>query len=292
MLGAAAAPSRRLRPVRRLLHCLVLFAALSGMSCPEGEKLLTSLAYTELTPPSSLFTVGAVVIVEDDGDDNVDTAKLKLCCGPRAAFGPHWAPLASETVAQKMMKTTKSSWKLSGDVLSSLRANSTVEGVKSIEATLSNARLMQISDADVLENLRFRSEDCKRAIAQRLNAGHALTLISSAIVADMTYKVNFEQNVKVDAKTRVKELQRLAASLGGGQHRIGQKTIESRGLVLGIRTDSFLLALSMPENEKLAESGMGERGLPARHATANPDPEANLVLPPGGYLQPTYSMDD
>lgn len=244
----------------------------------------------------------AVVISwEGDNEEDASTAKMKILCGSRASLGPELVLMSSETVSQTMQKKLKNSFKIDASYLKAVTAAAHVDDVESIEASIVNARIISLTDADVLENLKNRSEPCRQAIAARLEQGYSLTMISQSLVADFQFKVTWKSEKNVNKKARLLAQQRLASELGGGMTRVGLRTIDSQGLVLGIRTDAFLLALSSPTmngiSEKTMETASKERSGEIKRVEADTDPIAPYVLPrgtggAGQYLHPNFDPTD
>jgi hypothetical protein len=275
---------------RHIAMSLLLFVGTSGMQCREAADIIEQFHFTILKPPSTLYFVGAVVAVELDNTGKLETGTLKLVCGPRGHLGRSWSPLVSHTVTESVKNSSRSSWNLDAAVFADLKSQTSLESLQSVRCELKNAKIYTISDTDILENIKYRSEDCKRAILARLQAGYAVTVISSAIMADMDYHVEFKQEGKLDKRMRARQLSDVAISLGGGHTRISEKVIESKGLALGIKTDSFLMGLSMQTPAQQAEEqhfeGLEEdRTVQMREANTSDASDSKLVLP-NGYVQP------
>lgn len=279
------------------LRAAVLFLATTAMSCPQPLGIVEAMDFQRLEPPSTMFAPGAVLALEPTAetrrDDNAPV-RYKICCGPRASLGENLVPTVSKTIAQTSRQLSATQWKLSGTMLERAQASVGGDQVESVTARLVNAKILSLSDADVMEGLADRSPECARAIKARLEQGYELVMVNAALVADLDFNIEWKSTISVDKKARLRDAQRVAASLGGGQQRVGLKSVESRGLVLGIRTDPFLLALSVPDMP--AQESMRKRdavgGPPPRHAIADAQPDAEFVSPPGGIMQPAYSFDE
>jgi hypothetical protein len=278
---------------KHVIQLFLLFVMTSAMACPEAADIIEQYHYVTLRPPSTLYFPGAIVAIEVDKNGAIEVGKLKLVCGPRAAMGSAWTPVSSQTVTESLKKSSRSKWNMTGEMLSAVQANASGQQVASIEVTLKNARIINMSDTELLENLRHRSPECTKAVVARLNAGHALTIISSAIVADMDYKISFKSEQSADKRVRAKQMHDIAVTLGGGHTRLSDHSIEARGLTLGIKTDSFLMALGVPDCSGdeckmpvFSQDEDGDRSVDMRSAVTSPDSDAPLVLPGGGYIQP------
>lgn len=266
------------------LGLLLTVTALS--SCQQWAPIAHFLGFTALRPPSNLYQAGAVVAVEYVGSsEGRAVSGLKLVCGPRASLGASWLPTESQTLAGTQRTTRKESWHIEGAALEKIKSRTELQEVTDVSVTLENARILEMQDTDVWENVAQRSEECRRAIQARLDAGFEVTMVSSNIVADITYNVTFSRTAKMDKKTQMDRMHELAVTLGGGHTYIDEHQIQATNLAVGIKTDAFLLAISLGADQEQLLEMRQPRALHAVELDADARPDAPVVHAPGGQVQ-------
>lgn len=210
--------------------------------------------FVALSPPSNLYQTGAVVALNhcQKPGGQLEVESLRLLCGPRASLGPELLPTESQTLAGVQKFYSKQTMHVDSSVLDRLKTNTRFEKIVDVEIRLDNARIIEVTDADVWESMQNRSEACTKAIAARIAQGFQVTMISSNIVADLVYTVKFSSETTVDKKAQTETLRQLAVSLGGGHTQVTDQQIYAKNLAVGLKTDNYLLAISLPNEDQRA----------------------------------------
>lgn len=273
----------RLTPLATVGMSMFLFAF---SSCSNFGHFLKLYGYTELKPPSTLMAPGALVAVISK-----DPFVGKIICGPRASLGSGYKPVESETASRTLTNKTNGTFAVDADLLSQITTDVNFKAISSLAVTLTNAKIVEIVDADVLENIIYRSLACQEAVASRRRAGFEVTMVSSALIADFNYAIGWNQGVQMDAKMKTDVLQNLAVRLGGGASRVGDNSIQSSGLSLGIRDDEYLSALALSDVDERAFK-RGSRVINSGNAPLlDFEPDAPVVYPTDGQDGPPEYCD-
>lgn len=217
--------------------------------------VLKTYGYVELKPPSTLLMPGSLVYVRDQ-----DPFVAGLICDPAASLGPAYKPRVSRTASTQISKLNGAHMTIGADALVAFQVSAKLEAVHSVEADLTNGVVYEIDDTDVLEHLTARTGACAEALHARLGGKFSVTMISSALVGDVTYTVNWRQDVALTVTAKVAALNALTGELGGEHN--NKDTISAIGLVWGIRDDKFLAGLSTPSIDE-TKIPRGARALPS-----------------------------
>lgn len=256
-------------------------AILLVCGCPRSGDLMRIYGYTELQPPSNLLSAGALVAILSR-----DPFQAAIVCGPEASLGPGLQLVRSNTSSSTLKKLSNSSFQLDAGFMDMLRANGRMEAVGSITAKLSNATIMEVRDEDVLRGLHLRSHACSEAVRHRLEAGYTITMISSGLVGDVTYSVQWEHKSgsELSKSEKIDVLKDLALTLGASEVNTSSSEIHSTGLVWGIRDDEYLSALAIPDLDETAFE-RGTRHIPVQSVAKVKPAVVGTVLPPD-YVGP------
>ena len=201
---------------------------------------------------------------------------LQVVCEAGEVIGPIGAELAaSGTVSSAWQRQSGVNASLNASYLDKLNAKLGGKVLRGVTYSLSNARVAELSDLQLRRALAAGtfSDDCRNSIEARHAAGATLTMVQSALVADVTYALTFETGV--DAALKASALRDIAPELNVQISDEGQGTLNGEALIWGIRDDGFLLAsLGVRQDNEGAEP-IG----PAGTASVLPQ-EAASVLPP------------
>lgn len=232
--------------------------SVSLTGCCGLDSLMRHYGYTPLKPPSTLLAPGAMVYIKSH-----NPFVAGVVCSPKESLGEGWAVKTSPTTNSQLNKIKGQSFNIQADVIDAIKADVTVENVESVIAYVSNAVLAEINDTDVLSNLRYRTSQCVSAIKKRRAEGFKVTMVSSALIADVSYSVNWKQNMSIEAKAKIDALSNLALKLGGNVTSDSSYIISAKGLVWGIKDDLYLAALSMADVDETVITP-GTQALPAQ----------------------------
>lgn len=68
-------------------------------------------------------------------------------------------------------------------------------------------------------------------------------MVRAALICDVRYRVQFQVTSTLDAQARVQQVQNLSVALGGNIESASDTQAVAKGLVFGIRDDTFLAAI-------------------------------------------------
>ena len=236
-------------PKARFLAPLLLIATLGNSTCHSSGDMLRQMGYTELRPASTLLAPGTLVVI-----DSRDPFQARIICGAEASLGPDLPMLRSVTSGGSLKSLRNKSFTIDASILGQLKENETLRSVESVTATLKNAVIVELTDEAVLAGIQLRSRACAEAVRSRVEKGYTITMISSALVGDIAYQVSFDNSARHHAAFADKSMAMmdLAVALEGETSSSLSGEIYSRGLVLGIRDDEYLSALSIPDVDETA----------------------------------------
>ena len=212
--------------------------ALALSACPGLGDMLRQYGYTELRPPSRLLAPGTMVWVK-----NTKPFAAGIICTQRSSLGADFKPIESTTADEQLVKEVNAQFQLGAEYMDIIRADGKFQDIKNITADLSNATVFTVSDVDIMQSVANRDPSCTRAIAARRNADYDVTMIASALQADVTYQVDYKTDTKLDAKAKIATLQNLAIKLGIDVATVSDSTVSGKALYWGVTDDGYLAAI-------------------------------------------------
>lgn len=267
----------------RKITLLALCVVLCGFErCNDPRIGMQFAGYTQLSPPSNLYVPGAIVVVELDPQKR---AQLRLVCGPRANLGASYMARVSDTVSSSLRLSKSQRIELEADAVDRFRARTSVEDVQNVSVSFTNARLLEADDSEIFRLIYNRTEPCEAAVEARKQAGHNVTMVSSAFIADVTYDVSFKSSVNVDKRVTIDKMTAIAGKLGGGHTEVTDHTIKAVNLVIGVKTDQFYMGIKPQCAPKPRDHG-SQDVLPAGVLEAGTEADAPLIPPAGGWANP------
>ena len=204
-------------------------------------EVMRLYGYTEIRPPSKFFAPGTMVWVRAQ-----QPFSAGIICTDTASLGRRFRPVVSSTAAMELKRATDRSFSLDADYLQLLRADARFSHVTEVTIRLERPVLYEVVDTDIIKHHADRSADCRHAIAMRRNAGYQVTMIASALQADVTYTVSTAHEVGAGVGSSLEVLQALAVELGADNALVHERTITAKGLFWGIKDDAFMAQLSEP----------------------------------------------
>lgn len=248
----------------------------------EDAFNLARNGYTMLSPPSNLFSPGAIVMMQLDDRGQ---AQLKLTCGPRGNLGPRFMARVSETMSSTYKMSSRQRLSLEAEAVDRFRSRTSVDEVSSVTVSLTNPRVVEVDEASIVENVQFRSEACAQAIQMRQDAGYRPTFVTSAYIADVEYDVHFKNETRLSKRAKEDKMAKIAAKLGGGHTEVRQSSMRAVNLTIALKTDEWLLQIQ-PGTPKPNAASNSPRALNAPFAEALPGSDSPLVAPEGGWVNP------
>lgn len=222
-----------------ILGSALFLAALSVPGC-DLSKVLKQVGYTELKPPSQLMKPGTMVWIE-----KANPFRAGLICTQETSLGANFKPINSPTASSTLKKAENVKVTLSADLLSIVQGRAEMSAVHSIDVTLHNPVMYELTDMDVINSIPKRDPVCAQAVSSRLRAGFPVTMIAKALMADVVYSITWKQGIELDAKARMEALSGLAPHLGVAQGVVRENTISGKSLFWGVQDDVYLSKLAL-----------------------------------------------
>lgn len=219
----------------------LILCALNLTACPGIGALLRGYGYTEVRPPSTLLAPGTMVWVRSS-----DPFTAGIICTQKASLGPNFVPMASATATSDLSKSSTKEFNVDAAYMEILKADAQFSDISSLTARLDNATIFEANDVDILNSVVDRDPSCSAAVKMRADGGYHISMISSALQADVVYSVKWNVTTKLDASAKVAVVQNLSAELGLGGSHVSDQGISANGLYWGIIDDAFLAHLSEP----------------------------------------------
>lgn len=206
--------------------------------------MLRLYGYTEVRPPSRLFAPGTMVWVKHN-----QPFSAGVICTQEMSLGRRFRPMTSPTASGELNRATDKAFSLDSDYLNVLRADLRFSDISEVKVKLDNPTLFELTDVDVIRYAEERSSMCRHAVKQRHNAGYKVSMIASALKADVTYSVTWKRETRLDAGGKITALKDLAVELGAESSSVSEQTIAAKDLYWGIKDDAFLARLSDPGDD-------------------------------------------
>lgn len=262
----------------RIFTSFVLSVPLMLMpSCPGAGDLMRLYGYAEISPPSTLLAPGSLITVESR-----NPLRVKPLCGPRASLGASFRPRVSVTASHELKSHQGRRFSIAAPVMDNIRGDSRFREVLTITASIQDPKIIELDDDDVVTNLRYRSLECQQAVALRRANGFPVTMVSSALMGNVVYTVTFATQQSVDAKVKIDTMKELARELGAGVSTVTTSQVYANGLVIGLRDDAYLAAITL-DRVDARQFSPDARLIPPQETARIVDakhPDAPVVLPP------------
>jgi Papain-like cysteine protease AvrRpt2 len=200
--------------------------------------VLTDNGFVELRPPSNLFLPGAWVEVLSP-----TPLRLSVICGPTEALGlsDQSQILSSGSATVSFQSKLAPKFALDAATLSPLKATTNLAVVRDITLSLSNIKLLEVADDVVFGGFKKRSPECGTAIGFRIKEQkNPVSMVKSALVADVEYAVEFNGSISGDAKAKAASDLALNLGVKVDSSDVTKTQLVGQGLVWGIRDDSVL----------------------------------------------------
>lgn len=244
---------------------LVLTTTLTASCGTDLATTIKDMGHQELRPPTTLTPPGTIVVIREAAPIEVAVVCTQDEVIKRADL------LTSRTQSVTLAEKTKTSFKLGAEYLAAYGIDLKETHLERVSLTLSNAEVLEISDAAIESGALELSASCRRAIAVRRAHHRTVGMVKSALKANVVYTLEFDDTVDVSGKATI--LSGLAIKLSGTVESTRLSTIKGEGLYWGIRTDTDFFT-STP-------AGMSSYGLPIPGLPLTP-PEIlrrSLLLP-------------
>jgi hypothetical protein len=216
-----------------------------GLLCaactPTLGGTLKTQSYAELRPPSTLLAPGAIVAVISPSPLIVG-----IVCSAGESLGAAFSPMESPTATTEVKSKIEKSFTIDASYMNALKADAKYKSVKNIVLSVSNAKIFELSDAQVRANVVNRVTSCRDAIKDRATRKATLSMITSVVQADVVYRVEFETTGSLDASMKDDIVKDLSAQIGVSAGASGSNSMSGAGLFWGARDDQFLATIGSP----------------------------------------------
>lgn|GEM_PF-5903020 len=199
------------------------------------QKILTDNGFIELRPPSTLIEPGAWVEVQAR-----NPLRLRTVCSAKTALD-----LSVEQLTKSTSANTSLTRALTGNFTFSLESlafgnlSARAQTIETVELRLSNVRLIELADDQILRNLPKRDKHCAEAIRLRYeNDSKSLTMIDTVLIADAEYHFTFKGQANADAN--IQAVQELAAKGNLSVDASRNTVVLGSSLVWGVKDNQFM----------------------------------------------------
>lgn len=217
-----------MRSIRRVL--LVLTTSLTVSCGADLSSTIKDMGHQELRPPTTLTPPGTIVVIRE-----ASPIEVAVVCTQDEVVKSRDI-LRSRTQSVTLAEKTKTSFKLGADYLVAYGIDVKESHLQRVSLSLSDAEVLEISDAAIESGARNLSESCRKALEVRRAHHRTVGMIKSALRANVVYTLEFDDTVDVAGKATL--LSGLAIKLGGSVESTRQSTIKGEGLYWGIRVDT------------------------------------------------------
>lgn len=203
----------------------------------ELGEILVENGFVELRPPSTFFSPGTWVEVRASSP-----LQLSIICGPQDSLGlvGDEQVASSGSIDLSFQSKLAPRFALDASTLAAWKGNVELSAVKSVTFKLSNVTLKEVADAVVVERFSRRSTSCRDAIDFRLNKPNPVSMVKSALIADVDYVVEFEGTASAEAKAEATKAMAVSLGLNVGADQSNETRLLGKQLVWGVRDDSVL----------------------------------------------------
>lgn len=200
------------------------------------DKVLRGQGFAEFRPPSNLVIPGTWVTVEDS-----DPLELGVVCSAETALGVSREDLSSSaSIDVNFSSKLTNDFELDAKLISALSGTQNLNLIRSLTFRLKNVELLEISDETAIAGLTRRTEACREAIKFRIEAKTPITMIKSALVADVEYVVEIDTELGAEGKAELADdlALKMELKLAGTTDR--DFKLSGTRLIWGIREDVSL----------------------------------------------------
>ena len=198
--------------------------------------ILEKNGYVEFKPPSKLVTPGTWVSTNGETPLN-----LSIICQPIDALGiePN-SLISSASIDTELTANLDQSFEIDAKLLKSIKSKNDLKDIESVSLKLTNVKIVEIADNVVHAGIANRSKSCRDAISYRLANDFKVTMIKSALYADVTYVAKLRASLSGVSQANVER--ELASALKSKIDSTDKETItlSGRQLIWGVRDDISL----------------------------------------------------
>ena len=253
-----------MRSIDRVL--LVSTISLTASCGADLSSTIKDMGHQELRPPTTLTPPGTIVVLRE-----ASPIEVAVVCTQDEVVKSRDI-LRSRTQSVTLAEKTKTSFKLGADYLVAYGIDVKESHLRRVSLSLSDAEVLEISDAAIESGALNLGESCRSALAVRRAHHRTVGMIKSALRANVVYTLEFDDTVDVAGKATL--LSGLAIKLGGTVESTRQSTIKGEGLYWGLRVDTDFFTPS--------PGAISAYGLPVAEPPTAPEILQRILLSPDG----------
>ena len=226
----------------RRSHLAAISLLLVSACSSSLERVLGDYGYTALRPPSTLLEPGAMVSLT-----HTDPFEAAVICSAAESLGSDRIADSSATETTELSKRVSDTFELDAKAVKGIQGNAKLAVVETVKLTLLNPTIIALDDTDVITNIDRRAPACAAAVSARIRTGQPVSMIRSALKADVVYQVQIDDSAGLDASAKAEVTKGVALELGLARAETSTTTIRGTGLFWGIINDNYLANLSKPK---------------------------------------------
>jgi hypothetical protein len=224
--------------MRSIARALLISTTSLTASCgADLSSTIRDLGHQELRPPTTLTPPGTIVVLRE-----ASPLEVAVVCTQDEVVQSRDI-LKSRTQSVILAEKTKTSFKLGATYLAAYGIDAKESHLQRVSLSLSDAEVLEISDAAIASGALRLGEGCRKALEVRRAHHRTVGMIKSALRANVVYTLEFDDTVDVAGKATL--LSGLAIKLGGSVESSRLSTIKGEGLYWGLRVDTDFFT-SMP----------------------------------------------
>lgn len=211
------------------------------------DNVLSRSGYLELRPASRFGGPGSFGTV-----DKITSTYIMLhptCALPQDELEKTWneSPTNDSNLTEQLSGTFGASIGLVEKINQSLGSNL----VTTVKVSLANARIILVPD-EVIYSLRdkYLRDNCEKTIIRLTKMGSSVCQTSSTLMADIVYKIEYNNAVTDNIKARLTD--KIAAEVALGGKRVDQNTLSGEKLFVGIKLSQECIIINEPTAQPIA----------------------------------------
>lgn len=224
------------QPKVRLTAYLMLVLLATGCTTTL-TKAIEEDGFQRIAAPRASIAPGAVVTTDDLPHGVVG---VRAVCWREQAFPGLTPAIESRTHTKLIRKVEGTTFQLEAEYIDIIKGDAKYSRVKRIALDLSNALILEQSDADFAKAIDGRMQPCIESIGKRASRGHKMFTVTQVLRADVTFKVESSSEIGGSVGLSKELLDGLALKLGATRSDEGSQTVSGDGLHLGVFLDDLL----------------------------------------------------
>jgi hypothetical protein len=224
------------------------------LGCGEPEHVLNRYGFMPINPPSRLLWPGTMIYIRSE-----NPIEAGIVCKAHESLGPKFKPEISPTASTFLAKISQHRISVYESLPQELMRmlHGDIELIQDMQINLHHAVVLTVSDTSIRENLPYRTAACRAALKARERAQFAVTMITSALLADSSFSIIWRRDVQVSTEKEQEIMGRVAPWFGfsGEEHGESQSLVEGKGLIWAIADDPYLNNISKENSEWHSEEG-------------------------------------